>query len=95
MIYEEEEELCFNSHPIKLSNYYNYMKDAKMKVVDKCITVANKLVEIFIHQNLEQHSQADAALIKSVFFYTHTKKKLTEEQCDIMSKLLQNGLKVF
>jgi hypothetical protein len=95
MIYEEEEELSFNSHPIKISNYYNYMKDAKVKVVDKCIVVATKVVEIFINQNTQQHGPNDQALIKSVYFYSPSKKMLTEEQCTIMATLLRNGLKVF
>lgn len=71
------------------------MKDAKIKVVDKCITVANKIVEIFINQNTLQHSQSESTLIRSVYYYTPVKRTLSEEQCTIMSRLLRNGLKVF
>jgi predicted nucleic-acid-binding protein len=71
------------------------MKDAKVKVVDKCITVANKVVEIFINQNSYQHSPSESILIKTVYYYTPNKKILSEEQCSIMSTLLKNGLKVF
>jgi predicted nucleic-acid-binding protein len=71
------------------------MKDAKVKVVDKCIIVATKVVEILINQNSYQHNPSESLLIKTVYYYSHNKKILTEEQCSIMSTLLKNGLKVF
>lgn len=71
------------------------MKDAKVKVIDKCIVVATKVVEIFINQNTQQHGANDHALMKSVYFYNLNKKVLTEEQCTIMATLLRNGLMVF
>jgi hypothetical protein len=33
--------------------------------------------------------------MKSVYYYTPNKKLLTEDQCEILGKLLKNGLKVF
>lgn len=32
-IYEEDDELCFNSHPVKLNNYTLYMKEVKTKLL--------------------------------------------------------------
>ena len=32
-IYEEEDELCFNSHPVKLSNFPLYLKEVKTKLL--------------------------------------------------------------
>lgn len=51
-IYEEEDELCFNSHPVKLNNYTLYMKEVKTKLLEKCITLAHKITKTFLSQNI-------------------------------------------
>ena len=41
-IYEEEDELCFNSHPVKTTNFTHYMKEVKTKLIEKTM---QKLVD--------------------------------------------------
>lgn len=96
-IFEEEEELTLNSCPIKPNNAYNYIKDVKNKILEKCIGLCHRITEIFISQNLNQHSPIQMNLLKSVYYFSpiQPKKVLTSEQCTILGNLLLNGLKVF
>lgn len=59
--------------------------------------MCHRITEIFISQNLNQHSSIQMNLLKSVYYYSpiQPKKVLTAEQCTILGSLLLNGLRVF
>ena len=94
-IYEEDDELCFNSHPVKTNNFTQYMKEVKTKLIDKCIQLSHKLTKTFLFQNMESYTQAEAQSLKTIYFSLTNKKFLNAEQCSILSTILKNGLKIF
>lgn len=76
-IYEEEDELCFNSHPVRLSNYTMYMREVKTKLLEKCITLAHKITKTFLSQNLEVYNPMEIASLKTIYFILSNKRALT------------------
>ena len=94
-IYEEEDELCFNSHPVKLNNYTLYMKEVKTKLLEKCITLAHKITKTFLSQNIEMYNSVEMSSLKAIYFVLSNKKALTHDQCRVLSTILRNGLKIF
>ncbi len=94
-IYEEDDELCFNSHPVKLSNYTLYMKEVKTKLLEKCIILANKITKTFLTQNPDTYSPVEMQSLKSIYYVVSNKRNLTSDQCKILSCILKNGLKIF
>lgn len=94
-IYEEDDELCFNSHPVKQKNFTHYMREVKTKLIEKTINLTHKLTKAFLAQNIESYTAQQIQSLKTIYFGLSNKKALTQEQCAILSTILKNGLKIF
>ena len=94
-IYEENDELCFNNHPVKICNYTLYMKEVKTKLIERCIALSHRLTKAFLSQNIESYTQSEISSLKAIYFTLSNKKALTPDQCNILSTILKNGLKIF
>lgn len=95
-IYEEDDELCFNSHPVKTSNFTHYMRDVKTKLIEKCILLSHRLTKTFLTHNIESYTQQEINSLRAIYFVLSNKTKpLTQEQCSILSAILKHGLKIF
>lgn len=71
------------------------MREIKIKLIERCITLSHRLTKTFLVQNLENYSQSEIQSLKTIYFSISAKKSLTQEQCSILSSILKNGLKIF
>lgn len=91
---EDEEELVINCLGINHNTYLEYLKDNRDYIITLLIETTRKILHVILDTNTSNQNTNNPTNNYAFNINTYN-NKLTEEECQIMSQLLRNGLVVF